>query len=67
LISHNNGGYLIKPNDIDGFCEAINAVIRGEARNFGKYNKNIVKKFETNSVLEKLEGIYSKVCETLEV
>lgn len=60
LIKDGLGGYLVKPNDIEGFAQSIEKLYMSanNRKIFGENNEREVKKFYSEKVLEKLENIY---------
>lgn len=48
-----NGGFLIKPNDYEGFADAVNNIFSNpeKSKQMGNYNKNKVKAFDIDSVV----------------
>ncbi|MBZ9636631.1 glycosyltransferase family 4 protein [Clostridium sp. FP1] len=63
LIENGKGGYIIEPDDIDGFAGAIDEIIRNPTlnKNMGKYNKECIVKFDIDNVKEDMEKIYFEV------
>lgn len=62
LIEDGKGGYLVKPNDVDGFSKAIENIISSEKLRacFSKDNIKQIKKYSIENVMSKMEGIYFK-------
>ena len=62
LIEDGKGGYLINPNDINGFAESINTIKSTIVyrQNFGTYNLSKVKQFSEENVKKKMVKIYSE-------
>lgn len=60
LIENDKGGYLVKPNDIDGFAVNIEKLIddRNLRKTMAKNNVSEVKKFQKEIVEAKMETIY---------
>lgn len=60
LIDDGKGGILVKPDDQDGFINAISNLYgdRELRLQMGQYNKNKVQAFSTESVLNRIESIY---------
>lgn len=60
LISDGDGGYLLAPEDVDGFAESISKVIDdAELRlSMGKRNIEKVKEFDIAKVKEKVKKLY---------
>ena len=63
LIEDGVGGYLVKPDDTEGFVYAIEKLhAEPELKSkFEKYNYNKIDKYEMKVVLESLEKVYNKV------
>ncbi|MDS0526533.1 glycosyltransferase [Clostridium sp. SHJSY1] len=61
LIQEGKGGYLVYPDDVHGFAEAIEKVISNDM-DMGKFNVEKVKEFDLISVKRKMEQIYLR-CE----
>lgn len=61
LIEQGKGGYLVDPNDVDGFVDAINKIIENVKlrRDMGDYNKESVMKFDVDNVISDMKKIYS--------
>lgn len=60
LIRNGDGGFLVKPDDVDGFTGAIDKLV-GDShlrKQQGLYNVEAVKKFELASVVVEMEKIY---------
>ena len=60
LIKDGKGGYLVKPNDVDGFAEAIEKVIF-DSNSMGLINTQIIKHFDIVEVTERIKKIYGTV------
>lgn len=60
LIVEGKGGYLVEPNDIDGFSEAIKKLINNRSlRNqMGDFNYNYVQSFDKKIIQNLLSDIY---------
>ena len=54
LIEDGKGGYLCDPNSVDEFAKAIEKV----NENMGEYNKEVMKSFDVNGVIEKTKKLY---------
>lgn len=63
LIKDNQGGYLIKPTDINGFSASINKLFEDKARrkSFGDFNMNSVREYRLENVISNMEEFYSEV------
>lgn len=63
LIEDGKGGYLVKPDDVDGFANAIQKLLEDEElrSRMGMYNKESVLRFELKRVLTLMEEIYANV------
>lgn len=63
LVEEEKGGYLVKPNDINGFKEKIELLMGSEElRNrYGQYNLKKIKNFDQIEVNEKMHYIYSNL------
>ena len=61
LITQNEGGYLCKPDDVDGFAEAINVLAKecNMRATMGINNKKNVEKFDVKNVKVEMNTIYS--------
>ncbi|MCB2312023.1 glycosyltransferase family 4 protein [Clostridium tagluense] len=60
LIEDYKGGYLVAPDDVDGFTEAIHEIIQKYSlrENMGEYNKESIVKFDIDNVKVSMEKIY---------
>lgn len=60
LIEEGEGGYLVEPNNVDGFTEAIHETIQNSCtkENMGKYNKEAIIKYDIDNVKECMKKIY---------
>jgi len=60
LIEDGKGGYLVKPNDVNGFANSINKLIVDNTlkENMGKYNKKFIAEFDISNVKKYMEDIY---------
>mgnify|MGYP001588684999 CR=1 FL=1 len=60
LIEDGKGGYLVEPDDVEGFANSINKIIENETlkENMGKYNRKEIFKFDINNVKKDMENIY---------
>ena len=63
LIDEGKGGFISKPKDAEGFAKVISEL--GEnpelRRSFGLYNRDKVKYYSKEIVIEELTNIYKKV------
>lgn len=57
LIEHEKGGYLVEPDDVDGFMESITKMFGNpELReSMGAYNIKRIEKFDRKNVLEEIK------------
>ncbi len=53
-----NGGALFEPHDADSVRAAINEVLTGERESMGRYNKEKIKTFGIEPVIEQMRRIY---------
>lgn len=61
VIEEEKGGYLVAPDDIDGFAEALYKVIYDKNNKMGLFNQNIVKKYDVPFSCAKMFEILQKV------
>lgn len=63
LIEDGVGGYLVKPNDLTGFVDAIEKLYKdpGLRSDFTKNNYSKINNFDMKVVLEDLEKIYNEI------
>ncbi|MBC3805603.1 glycosyltransferase [Acetobacterium fimetarium] len=63
LIQNGEGGFLIKPNDIEGFSKSIDEIMRDSAlrRTMGLRNLNEAKKYDVEIVKNRMQEIYNSV------
>jgi len=61
LVEEGKGGYLVKPNDIDGYAESIVKMVddRENAVRFVEYNRERIVGFSDERVRELMETIYT--------
>lgn len=61
LIKQGKGGYLCHPDDINGFSEAIDMLIRDKMlrEQLGRNNKETIKKFDVENVKMLMNSIYA--------
>lgn len=62
LIENGIGGYLLKPDDIEGFTVSIHKLLKDSElrKQMGTSNKEKVKNYDISIVKEKMREIYSK-------
>jgi glycosyltransferase involved in cell wall biosynthesis len=62
LVVEDKGGYLVKPDDLQGFINAIQKVYENnkQRKNKGIYNRSMIKNFSLQNVIVEMEYIYSK-------
>ncbi|WP_137790964.1 glycosyltransferase family 4 protein [Bacillus sp. E(2018)] len=62
LVEDGIGGYLLKPNDIKGFSQAIDSMItsKEKRRNMGKYNQEKVLLFDKGNVKKIMNKLYGQ-------
>ncbi|TGY90912.1 glycosyltransferase [Petralouisia muris] len=58
LIKEGRGGYRVKLQDEQGFCNAIRRYIKEENLNMGKYNLSIINKFSKRNVYLQMKNLY---------
>lgn len=62
LIDNNKGGYLIEPDDISGFSNAINELLYSNNKeNMGRYNKKKIKNYDIKNIFNKMVEIYKNI------
>jgi glycosyltransferase involved in cell wall biosynthesis len=63
LVEEGKGGYLVKPNDIDGYAESIVKMVddRENAVRFVEYNKERIVEFSDERVQKLMEKIYTNL------
>ncbi|MFJ8064768.1 glycosyltransferase family 4 protein [Psychrobacillus sp. NPDC096426] len=63
LIENGKGGYLIKPDDIDGFANALRKLSANQLdkESFGEFNKNAIEEFNIENVMLIMSKIYLDV------
>lgn len=63
LIANGKGGYLVKPDDVDGFVKNIYKLLKCVEKRLAMiaFNKEAVGKFDRSNVNQKMQEIYSKV------
>jgi len=62
LIKNNENGYLIKPNDIDGFKNSIEILYKSPEirKRFIEKNRNTIEKYSIDSALQYIIEIYNE-------
>ncbi|NNU77324.1 glycosyltransferase family 4 protein [Clostridium estertheticum] len=62
LIENGKGGYIVEPDDIEGFTGAIYETIEDHTlrEDMGKYNEKAIVKFDIDNVKADMEKIYLK-------
>lgn len=60
LVKHEQGGYLVNPEDIDGFTQLIGRLSRDQELRYkmGMFNREKVSKFDLEIVTERMREIY---------
>lgn len=61
LIDEGNGGFLLKPNDINGFATAIDKIAKNTKISnleIGNTNKKKIKEFDKKNIMEKSKRVY---------
>lgn len=60
LIEDVNGGYLVEPDDIDGYVKSLDKLIQNDAliESMSSYNQKIIKDFDIYNVKRDMEKIY---------
>lgn len=63
LIDEGKGGYLVIPNDIEGYLKTINKLIKNEElrKEMGIYNLECIKQYDVKKVKDKMKEIYKKI------
>ena len=64
LIAEGKGGYLKEDNDIDGFAQALEILLKDARlrKQMGEFNKKEAQKYSLETVMSQMEEIYKKVC-----
>lgn len=57
LIENGRGGYLVDPEDVEGFAEAIKKTVESSS-SMGRLNNEIIKKFDLAIVKEEMKKLY---------
>lgn len=62
LIHDGKGGYICRPNDVDGYCQAVLSLAADESRRkaMGDYNQEIIVRFDINKVLTEMKCLYER-------
>lgn len=60
LIEDGKGGYLVKPNDVDGYVNSLDKLIQNGnlIEGMSAYNKKTIKNFDINNVKRDMKNIY---------
>jgi glycosyltransferase involved in cell wall biosynthesis len=58
LIENGKGGYLYECNDVDGFAKGMCKIAAGAGKDMGAVNIEVMRKFDTDVVNERMEKIY---------
>ncbi|RDI41653.1 glycosyltransferase family 4 protein [Falsibacillus pallidus] len=63
LIQDGSGGYLLEPDNIEGFSNAIKKLEQNTSQRevMGEYNNRLILAFDINNVINDMEKIYSEV------
>lgn len=63
LIEEGKGGYLIKPNDINGFIKSISLLIQNATlrETIGNYNHEAIRNYDLKKVTLKIMSLYESV------
>lgn len=63
LIENGKGGYLCKPDDVDGFAKAIDNLVENDKlrQSMGQNNVKTIKRFDVKNVKEEIKKIYEDV------
>ncbi|USK43970.1 glycosyltransferase family 4 protein [Cytobacillus oceanisediminis] len=63
LVDNGKGGYLISPEDVNGYSKNIKAIMNDQqlSEKMAMENKNRIKDFYIESVLKKYSGIITKI------
>ena len=63
LIDQEKGGYLVPPNDVDGFVKAIHIITddKGKLEKMKRYNLKKVKKYSVNTVVQQMAELYQDI------
>lgn len=63
LIKDGKGGYLINPDDIEGFREAIKKLVDNDSlrRKMGRYNTTFVERYSIDCIIEKMTDLYTEL------
>ena len=66
LIEDGKGGYLVDPNDSDGFADAIMRLYKNfdKSLNMGFYNVRSVNKFGSSKVMDSMNQVYNEIEDT---
>ena len=63
LIENGKGGYLVKPNDVEAFSEAISKMHANKALRLqmGNYNKSLIQKYDISYLRDKMKRLYLNI------
>lgn len=63
LIDNQMGGYLVDPQDIEGFISSIASLVNDKllCEKMGKYNLGKIKMFEIDLIKVQMENLYNEV------
>lgn len=63
LVEQEKGGYLVEPNDINGFAKAIRILINDQTKldQYSQYNLLNIKKFDFQNINEKMKSLYNLI------
>ncbi|MGA4516281.1 glycosyltransferase family 4 protein [Solibacillus silvestris] len=63
LIKEGIGGYLLDPNNIEGYSNAINNLLQSASQRevMGEYNKKLILEYDIRNVIRDMEKIYLEV------
>lgn len=63
LIQNNKGGFLLDPNDVDGFSKCLNKLITDKKLrvDMGRFNREYVKRFDKENIKKEMLKIYKNI------
>lgn len=63
LIQEGRGGYLVEPDNVNGFVNALQRINQddNQRESMGRYNKKVILDFDIENVLKDMKKIYSEV------
>lgn len=61
LIEDGKGGYLVVPNDINGWSASIRKMISQNNKSMNDVNIQNIQKFDLNHVLKQIKSVYSEI------